>query len=64
MNLQTLGLTEEAVSEQIQRRYFFNHISKLVDLCYGNIVASNSQRLDEQILPSFVNCVNKLNKGI
>jgi hypothetical protein len=33
-----------------------------VDICYGAIATSN-QKFDESIIPTFIECINKLNNG-
>lgn len=56
-------LSEEYLSEQIQRRYFLQHVTRLVDLCYP-VMAPNNQRLTENDMPSYLECLNKLNRGV
>jgi hypothetical protein len=53
---------DEQTSDQFQRRYIYFHTAKLVDICYGAIATSN-QKFDESVIPTFIECINKLNNG-
>jgi hypothetical protein len=55
--------TDEFVSNQIQLRYFFHHILKLSDICYGEIV-KNNEKIDDKYVPQFIQCINKLNYAV
>jgi hypothetical protein len=55
--------TDEYITDQIQKRYFFHHILKLSDLCYGDVV-KNNERINESHLPQFIQCINKLNDAV
>ena len=55
--------TEEFVTDQIQRRYFYHHIVRLTDLCYPEIL-KDAERATQAHIPLFVQCISKLNSGV
>ena len=51
---------EEFISTQFQRRYLYTQIDQMIQLCYPTVV-TNNQKITEQDIPKFIDCVNKLN---
>lgn len=53
----------EFMAAQYQRRYFYTHINRLMQLCYSEMVPNPNIRITPDHVPEFIQCINKLNEG-
>ena len=52
-------LGEQFMEEQITKRYYYQYVSRLADLCYPEVVRNN-EIIGQTHIPLFVTCINKL----
>ena len=62
-NRPPVTIDTELFAQNVQKRYLFLHMNKMIELCYP-VVAFSNQRLSEKELPLLVQCVNRLNAGV
>jgi hypothetical protein len=53
------GISEQFMEEQIQKRYYYQYVGRLADLCYSEVVRSN-EIIGKGHIPHFITCINKL----
>ena len=51
------------MSEQYQRRYFYSHTIRMLELCYPAVAPLN-QPMDDRSVHQMVQCINKLGSAI
>lgn len=47
------------MEEQIQKRYYYQYVGRLADLCYPEVVRSH-EAIGKGHIAQFVTCINKL----